>query len=231
MRVVVNKSSLGFGGHGPVKNRAIRKFNARRKVLPGYPWEGEFKTKAEVAEYLGGDKIICLLCGAAKQKLGSHLLRLHAMSADQYRARYGLPWRTGVASAKCRANHKEAHSGDVEALRERAAKSRAAMRVNPPKHRKLSQAILSSLPERVNYEGRKPVLAYPDSAFVEFIARMRSGRPATSVGQDDDMPRVSAVHKRRKINPAFAAEFEAALAASRAARLPRKGYYKTKLMA
>lgn len=69
----------------------------RRKVLPGFPWEGKFQTKEEVDAYFAGDKIQCLLCGKwYKEITFGHLSRIHDTTVDEYRERYGLPWRRGM---------------------------------------------------------------------------------------------------------------------------------------
>lgn len=50
-----------------------------------------FKSYEEIEEYLKGDKIKCLECGASYKMLGNHLLAKHGISADDYRTQYGIP--------------------------------------------------------------------------------------------------------------------------------------------
>ncbi len=69
----------------------------KRKTLPGFPKEGKFRTKAEVDAHLSGEKIQCLLCGRWFHIIGgSHLLKIHGITVDDYRSRYGLPWKRGL---------------------------------------------------------------------------------------------------------------------------------------
>jgi hypothetical protein len=99
MFVKMGISSTGFQGAKDNVRRREQKFAARRKVRPGYPWTGQFETKEQIDFYFSGDKIECLLCGKTYRGLGVHLLKIHGVTDDQYRARYGLPWGRGLTSA------------------------------------------------------------------------------------------------------------------------------------
>ena len=61
-----------------------------------FPWRGKFKTKYEIDSYFSGDKVLCLLCGKWFKTLSTHLNRVHELGADEYRDRYGLPWKHGL---------------------------------------------------------------------------------------------------------------------------------------
>jgi predicted transcriptional regulator len=61
-----------------------------------------FETIEEVQDYLSGDTIACLICDARLQRLDKHL-SLHRISADEYRARFGIPFDRSLTSAPCRA--------------------------------------------------------------------------------------------------------------------------------
>lgn len=61
-----------------------------------------FETIGEVDDYLSDDTITCLLCDARLQRLTSHLA-LHRISADDYRARFNIPFDRSLMSAPCRA--------------------------------------------------------------------------------------------------------------------------------
>ncbi len=75
----------------------------RRRVLPGFPKEGKFKTMAEVDAYLSGEKIQCLLCGKMFHMIGAqHLQLIHGLTADDYREQYGIPWGRGLIGARRR---------------------------------------------------------------------------------------------------------------------------------
>lgn len=92
---------MGNGGTGYLSQkssfqRAAERRARRRKVAQGFPWDGKFETREQVEKYFSGDKIECLLCGRTMKKLGAHLIRIHGVSDDQYKARYGLPWSRGL---------------------------------------------------------------------------------------------------------------------------------------
>jgi predicted transcriptional regulator len=77
--------------------RAIEARHAkRRQVLPGFPVKEPFSTLEQMKEYLRGDRITCLLCGKPYKALGGHLSAVHGMSADDYKAKYGLPFTFGL---------------------------------------------------------------------------------------------------------------------------------------
>jgi len=80
----------------------------RRMVKPGFPYPFKFKTKEEVDEYLGGDKIVCLLCGKEMLKLNGHIQRIHNIECDAYREMFGIPWMKSLQSQTTRDRHSTA---------------------------------------------------------------------------------------------------------------------------
>lgn len=79
--------------------RQLRRREARRRVLPGFPVSRPFQTRKEMQEYLAGDKIQCLRCGKWYRSLGVHLSTIHGMSPTEYRKLYRINWRAGLESA------------------------------------------------------------------------------------------------------------------------------------
>ncbi len=73
-----------------------------RQILPGYPWDGHFTTREQVADYLSGDRIACLLCGKTYELLAPHVRRIHGLPIEEYKARFGIPQNQGCASADFR---------------------------------------------------------------------------------------------------------------------------------
>jgi hypothetical protein len=72
---------------------------SEKSALPGFPWKKQFTTKDEIDQYFsnpGG--IQCLFCGRFYGTLHNHLQIVHGISHEQYRDRYGLPWRKGLVS-------------------------------------------------------------------------------------------------------------------------------------
>ena len=67
--------------------------------IPGFPWKGKFTTRGEVDRYFSNDEgIQCLLCGRFMGTLNNHLQLVHGVSHEEYRERYGLPWRKGLVA-------------------------------------------------------------------------------------------------------------------------------------
>lgn len=109
--VKMGLSGTGFLGHKQSHDRALRRRLQRSKVLKGFPVTSKFESYREVEMYFSTDKLVCLLCGQEKKKLGVHILKLHGVTCDQYRERYGIPWTYGLV---CRATF-NAHSDAVRA--------------------------------------------------------------------------------------------------------------------
>ena len=74
--------------------------------IPGFPWKGKFTTRSEVDRYFSNDEgIQCLLCGRFLGTLQNHLQIVHGVSHEEYRERYGLPWRKGLVSRTVSKKH------------------------------------------------------------------------------------------------------------------------------
>ncbi|WP_395451174.1 MucR family transcriptional regulator [Aminobacter sp. UC22_36] len=75
---------------------SIEVFEYARSVLPGYPKTEKFRTNEEIAAYLRGDKIACLLCGKFYRQLSPHTARIHNIDAADYKERFGIPQCRGL---------------------------------------------------------------------------------------------------------------------------------------
>jgi hypothetical protein len=72
---------------------------SEKSAIPGFPWKGKFTTKDEIDQYFSDpDAIQCLMCGRFYGTLNIHLQIVHEISHEEYRERYGLPWRKGLVS-------------------------------------------------------------------------------------------------------------------------------------
>jgi hypothetical protein len=58
-----------------------------------------FRTRREVERYFNGKTIQCLLCGTRFKRLSFHLAARHAMTTDDYKSQFELPWTRGLTSA------------------------------------------------------------------------------------------------------------------------------------
>lgn len=61
-----------------------------------------FQTLDEIREYRSGNRIQCLVCGKYFRRLQTKHLKLHEMTADDYRETFGIPWNTSLTSAPSR---------------------------------------------------------------------------------------------------------------------------------
>lgn len=108
MFVKMGNGGTGNLGHKQSYERAAARRAKRRKVKAGYPWTGKFETREQVEKYFSGDKIECLVCGRTMGKLGAHLIRIHGITDEQYKARYGLPWSRGLTCSETFDRHSKA---------------------------------------------------------------------------------------------------------------------------
>ena len=86
-------------GENTVRRMAKADLNrhiAIRRVLKGFPYKKQLETHEEIKNYFRGDRIQCLLCGKPYKSLATHLVRVHGMTVDKYKKRYGLPWVRGL---------------------------------------------------------------------------------------------------------------------------------------
>ena len=74
----------------------LNRHKAIRRVLKGFPYPMQLETYEEIKNYFRGDRIQCLLCGKPYKSLATHLVRVHGVSVDQYKKKYGLPWTRGL---------------------------------------------------------------------------------------------------------------------------------------
>ena len=62
-----------------------------------------FETKEEINKYFSGDKIQCLICCKWFMSLGCHVLKMHDITVDEYKDKFGLPYSRGLVSDAYRA--------------------------------------------------------------------------------------------------------------------------------
>lgn len=160
------------------------------KPLRGYPKDDVFTTMEEIHAYLDGDKVACLLCGRQYAALGGHITRIHQMTSDDYRERFGIPYKFGLACKPFRdrsARHlkKLRREGRVpyQPTRETMDKMWKARRSRRPLTAATQQENRDKLlPHRGN---RK---TWHKADYEEFFRRVQSGRAPVAVGEDADMP-------------------------------------------
>jgi len=112
--------------------------------LPGFPITEKFTTIESIREYLYGEKICCLICGRTYKGLLGHI-PAHKISADEYKERFGLPYRTGLTSAGTKIKNKNNGLLNVDRLAAiRTPESIASLRAAAKVQRNSSSKILQS---------------------------------------------------------------------------------------
>lgn len=80
-------------------------------------YNAPFQTKEDLQRYLSADTIVCLVCGKHCRALNTHL-RVHGITAVEYRREFGIPATCGLASPASRALYKAAVTPEkIESLR------------------------------------------------------------------------------------------------------------------
>ena len=107
----------------------------------GFQRRKPFTTLGQVEAYLSQPRIQCLMCGELRSSLGPHLAKVHQMTADDYRARFGIPYTCGLAGLDSRKRWASAelrHSQeDPESAARRAqqlAAARGIAQATPKRH-------------------------------------------------------------------------------------------------
>lgn len=119
-------------------SRAMLRKAQRATVLPGFPSSVQFTTIDEVEQYLSGEKLQCLLCGKMFLGLGNHIALQHGVPAMEYKHRYGIPYRRGLAAESTKQKHRDFSSmrlsdpANLALLLSAAKKARAVPRTYKP---------------------------------------------------------------------------------------------------
>lgn len=133
--------------HWKAPSRAALRRAIRHTPLPGFPSNAKFETSEEVAAYLTGEKIQCLLCGRSFADLGKHVRTLHLISPDEYREQRGIPWGVALCAEEVSARYSRAVKsllsapGAMDRLLQIAALARATKIDTPPVYRATSSVV------------------------------------------------------------------------------------------
>ena len=172
-----------------------------------YPWRGKFMTRTQIDDYLSGNKVQCLLCGKMFRTLHQHLRRTHGITVDDYRERYGLPWRQGLCgvetSEKLSKNmfdrRKEGFRPPIEKTWNNS--ERAKSRPDQPFLVKAKIESLTPVIEKL----RK----YRDQDFKNVLVKMlKEKKGLNEACKDAGMPHFKVVSKYAKKNAEFRKELE-----------------------
>jgi len=175
----------------------------------------QFSTKDEVDNYFSGDKIQCLICGRWFCALATHLVRVHNVSVDEYKERYGLPWGHGLVAddtrEKCAAS-----------LIRRIAEGEKSLMKTPEMRREIIEKAISKKKrpkkqydiERIIADGRKynaNALAETKKKAVEIIEKMEKEKlPACYLCCQPGQPGMHVLYAAIKSDDKIMARYKAA---------------------
>jgi len=176
----------------------------------------KFKSKAEVDEYLSGDKIVCLECGKAFRILGLHVSYKHSMSPNEYKIKYGIPVTRGIIPpdlVKLRAEqtHLKHLSGEfniktahlkIKTLSENGKWSERCK--NSSKKTDYHIEKFNEGFKRVNEERK-----YKEVTYIEFLNRLKLNRSVEDVCLDEDMPTSEIIYRHAKADKEFSNKLKA----------------------
>lgn len=174
----------------------------RRKVMPGFPWDGKFTTRQEIYNYFSSDKVQCLLCGKRFKRLPTHLKMIHELESDEYRARYGLPWKHALCgkelslklSNTMKRRRESGFRPDIDAARKKSKQARK--RQDQPFFKKVrSENIIS---------GNKKRRKYSDEDYRNVLTVMSAGNMTLDEAcESEEMPSYSLVYQYARRNKTF----------------------------
>ena len=169
-----------------------------------------FSSRTELEHYFDSDKLLCLICGQSFITLPPHLLRTHHISSDDYKIKFGIPFRYGLAGTAFKA---------ASALRMRKLKEIGAIPAKPlqttidilTRHRKRRYIPMEvrqreNLQKLLTLHGKDDV--WQPYHFEEFIRRLESGRTVKEVASDPDMPSRKALSDFLTKNPAMQERYD-----------------------
>ncbi len=195
--------STGYATHRCVK-RNTERAAGRRKVLPGFPVTRQFETLEEINQYLSGDTITCLLCGKEYRRLANHITAIHGISVEDYKIRYGLPWRRGLTSQACHKAYADAldeeRRDQFRALGDkfRGLSHVASHRPPTPAHRKaMVERIIASQGSKI----------YEESDWTAFLENIGTGKTTQEVLRMPGMPTMTTFMSKMREDEQFKAKF------------------------
>ena len=171
-------------------------------LMQRFPWNGRFENINEIDHYFAGTKIQCLLCGKRFKSLSTHLIRVHEINPDQYKEKYGLPWKRGLCgtmtSKKLSKNMigrlKKGFRPPIEAAQRKSVK--AMKRQDQPFFVKVKADNMKI--------GSEKMKKYTDQDFKNVLGKMlNENKGLNEVCKDADLPHFNAVSKYAKKNPDF----------------------------
>lgn len=170
-----------------------------------------FQTVDELKAYLEQEKLPCLLCGKAFNGLYTHINFCHDMTADDYRAMFGIPKHCGLSGTLLR---------DKQSKRLKTQRSAGQIPQSPPKAhldrlhtmaRGKKREVLPCHIDAIRRAKARPKPLVDSSVYHEFLRRIEKGRSIRDVAQDTDMPGMYSFQQFRRLHPDFDIKVNSAL--------------------
>jgi len=196
-------SSIVAKGHWREVLENLNREKARKKRIPlaGYPWTGKFKTSKEIKAYFDGDKIQCLLCGRWFRGLGNHVLKIHEITADEYKTRFGLPYNRGLSSKKYHDAHsrtqKELYKQGVNPLIKEELRLKGSAIAKKETHKRRLNQPFNKLRQKEThkYSSSSTSILAKDKVLAVLRRAKRTNRTIKDVCKDSDMPSSTTFYK------------------------------------
>ena len=172
----------------------------------GFPWKGKFTTRGEVDRYFSNDEgIQCLLCGRFLGTLQNHLQIVHGVSHEEYRERYGLPWRRGLVSRTVSKKHsssliKRIKNGTFQPKPDNKAAVKKILEGN----RRPDQPYITGIKAKNSKALSKRNVKYSHKDFEKVLSVMRKQKITLNEAcKKYDLPSKGIVLRYAELNPEF----------------------------
>ena len=168
-----------------------------------------FSSRDEIEQYFSGDKVACLLCGKSFAVLGSHLFHCHQTNAREYKYRFGIPSRHGLAGVAYRqysADRIQDMFEQGQIPKEPTAETIERLKSYNRPGKRFAAVDYEEFGKRVLRTHGKETAWQPDH-YETFLKRVQAGRTPDEVAADEDMPSRSALKKYMAKNPSYRERF------------------------
>jgi transposase len=181
----------------------------KQQSLPGFPKEDTFQTKEEVDAYFSYEHIQCLMCGKWYAEINHmHLGRIHDMTVDEYKERFGLPWGRGLLGQAALRKRSEIGKQKFRDGKVGIDSKKGSLAAQKVKNRPMQPYVARQRIQRaLAVHQRKTPWQHAD--FEEVLRRMETQqRGLRDVCSDPDVPGYSAWHRYSKSHPELAAKLK-----------------------
>jgi hypothetical protein len=174
--------------------------------IPGFPWKDKFTTRSEVDRYFSNDEgIQCLLCGRFLGTLQNHLQLVHGVSHEEYRERYGLPWRKGLVSRTVSKKHSVSLTNRIKnGTFKPRPDHKAAVNKILAGFRRPDQPYITSIKAENSKALSKRNIKYRHKDFEKVLSVMRKHKITLNEAcKKYDLPGSATILRYAELNPAF----------------------------